>query len=541
MASPKDVQDGLHVPGTVKQLDITAAQLILVPRPSNDVNDPLNWTRRRKLVATVCLHSYVVAVGIASAAIYSVLTPISDETVMTLDQLNAGTGYMFLFFGLGCLVWQPVACKWGKRPVYLLSLLGTLATCVWVPYTRSNGAWIASKILQGFMGAPIESLAEMTVSDIYFTHERGGHIGLYALMLCGASFIAPLIAGFISDGQGWQWVQYWCAIFCAIAFFICFFFMEETNFNRHSVVSSAEKSAYLNNYKEDVEKTLNANGDSDSRSSSSRNESDINLIGTPKKFWQKLKLFDPEQFAPTSIVDMAIRPLVVLVNFPVVAWAGFFYGSTLVQFNILNATTSLILGGTPYDFAPSMVGLSYVGPILGTIVGSMLTGPIADRYCLWVASRNNGVREPEHRLRLAWIMVVVCPCSLILWGVGASESIHWVGLVFGMGLLACTLAMGASIACSYAIDSYKAISAEAMVVVILVRNCMSFAIGYGITPWITNEGLRNCFIEAAFISLALFSTMIPFLRYGKILRRRSAARYYKFVEEGKRAGIHLDL
>lgn len=37
---------------------------------------------------------------------------------------------------------------------------------VWQPYVRSNGEWIATKILQGIFGAPIESLAEITVSDV---------------------------------------------------------------------------------------------------------------------------------------------------------------------------------------------------------------------------------------------------------------------------------------------------------------------------------------------------------------------------------------
>jgi hypothetical protein len=37
-------------------------------------------------------------VGIASAAIYSVLAPISEATGLTINDLNAGTGYMFLFF-----------------------------------------------------------------------------------------------------------------------------------------------------------------------------------------------------------------------------------------------------------------------------------------------------------------------------------------------------------------------------------------------------------------------------------------------------------
>ena len=52
------------------------------------------------------------------------------------------------------------------------------------------------------MGAPIESLCEISITDIYFTHERGAYMGLYALMLAGSSFLAPVLAGFINDGQG---------------------------------------------------------------------------------------------------------------------------------------------------------------------------------------------------------------------------------------------------------------------------------------------------------------------------------------------------
>lgn len=37
---------------------------------------------------------------------------------------------------------------------------------IWVPYTNTNGQWIASKLLQGFFGAPVESLCEISVTDI---------------------------------------------------------------------------------------------------------------------------------------------------------------------------------------------------------------------------------------------------------------------------------------------------------------------------------------------------------------------------------------
>jgi len=40
----------------------------------------------------------------------------------------------------------------------------------------------------------------------YFQHERGTYIGVYAFLLGGSNFFAPIIAGFIADAQGWQWV-----------------------------------------------------------------------------------------------------------------------------------------------------------------------------------------------------------------------------------------------------------------------------------------------------------------------------------------------
>ena len=40
------------------------------------------------------------------------------------------------------------------------------AIVIWVPYANTNGLWIASKLLQGFVGAPVESLCEISVTDI---------------------------------------------------------------------------------------------------------------------------------------------------------------------------------------------------------------------------------------------------------------------------------------------------------------------------------------------------------------------------------------
>jgi hypothetical protein len=105
--------DESTIPGTVHLVDLEGVikgkhaatsqlkDVVLVPAPSSDPDDPLNWSPKRKWLSTVSQSVYTLMVGIASAAIYSVLVPISDDTGLTLADLNAGTGYMFLFFVSG--------------------------------------------------------------------------------------------------------------------------------------------------------------------------------------------------------------------------------------------------------------------------------------------------------------------------------------------------------------------------------------------------------------------------------------------------------
>ena len=113
------------VPGTEHLVDIERTlrakhasgsqdDVVLIPAPSDNPDDPLNWSAKRKLLSTastsLCViyplpcHvltlsiSYNFTIGLTSAAIYSILEPIAESTGLTLGELNAGTGYM---------VWSP--------------------------------------------------------------------------------------------------------------------------------------------------------------------------------------------------------------------------------------------------------------------------------------------------------------------------------------------------------------------------------------------------------------------------------------------------
>jgi len=270
-----------------------------------------------------------------------------------------------------------------------------------------------------------------------------------------------------------------------------------------------------------------------------KSDPDVAASGTtvykPKTYIQKLSLRDKPR--PFHLGRLMLRPLIFL-SFPVVVYAGFSYGSNLVWFNVLNATASLILSAPPYNFSSSIVGLSYVSPLIGVAVAALYSGFLGDRVVLWIARRNKGILESEHRLWLFSASLILVPGGLILWGVGAAHHVQWFGLVFAMGVIAATNTIGVQVSVSYCIDSYKDLSGEAMVTVILIRNTMSFAIGYGVTPWVTNMGYQNAFILAAFAGLAQVCTFFAVVRWGKGWRASSKDRYYRYVKESEVLGVN---
>lgn len=99
-----------------------------------------------------------------------------------------------------------------------------------------------------------------------------------------------------------------------------------------------------------------------------------------------------------------------------------------------------------------------------------------------------------------------------------------------MFLLAGCSTVGVTLSLAYLVDSFREICGDAMSSVILIRNTMSFAIGYGITPWLDGLGLQNCFISVAFVALAVCLVFLPIIMFGKKLRKMKGDSYWREVQ-----------
>lgn len=542
MASRTDL-----VPGTVHLVDVSGEgqdarhdrdqkDIVLVPRPSADPEDPLNWSRGRKMLAISMVYIFTLGVGIPTTLQYSVLAEITQDTGITTDELVRGTGLMFLFLGWACLFWQPIAITYGRRGVYVLSCFLCVPFMVWTAYSKTAGEWYAHRILLGCVASPIESLPALSIPDLFFAHERGTWMGIYVLMLFGSNFTAPLIAGWFDVAFGWRWTMHLGAIISAFAAVILFFFMEETIYIRSTVEgeeleTSTPSTALEPNEKSPSTEHRDAHLETTPTSSST--------FPPPQTYLQKLPLFHPKPGHPTvkQTLTMMCRPLLILFLFPLTTWSGFLYGINLSWYNILNGTASPILSSAPYNWSAGLVGTAYIAPIIGAAFAAVWSGIIADKFAIYLARRNNGVREPEHRLWPLAVSGVISTAGLITWGVGASYGVHWIGLEFGLGMLSFGCITGGSIAISYNIDCFKEIAGESMMTVIIIRNTMGFGFSYAITPWVEAQGVRNCFVTVGMLALVCTGSFLVIVAFGKGLRRMARERYWEYAKTTSVGGL----
>lgn len=109
----------------------------------------------------------------------------------------------------------------------------------------------------------------------------------------------------------------------------------------------------------------------------------------------------------------------------------------------------------PYLFSPSELGLVFLSPLIGSLVGTYLCGPLADMIALRYTQRNDGIREPEMRLPTCIIAAAITFLGAVVLAVTYHYKTHWAGPVIGYGILSAGAQMGATLAMTYSLDCHK--------------------------------------------------------------------------------------
>ncbi|WP_416366449.1 multidrug effflux MFS transporter [Sphingomonas aurantiaca] len=125
------------------------------------------------------------------------------------------TAYVF-GFGIGQLAYGPLADRYGRRPILLVTLVGFVGASIFAASSATFTALICARILQGLMSASTRVLAVAIVRDRYSGRQMAKTVSLAQMIF----FLVPILAP--SIGQVLLGIGPWRFIFYALAGFAAF-------------------------------------------------------------------------------------------------------------------------------------------------------------------------------------------------------------------------------------------------------------------------------------------------------------------------------
>lgn len=338
---------------------------------------------------------------------------VSEELNVSYALLNHSIALAFAGLAVGCWMVIPMAHRFGRRPVYILSCSVQLAGAIWQAKVQSGWEILVSNLVCGLGGAISETVVQMTISDLFFVHERATINALYLLMVYAGAYLGPVAAGYIAVSQGWRWIWWWCVILLAVSLVLLIFAFEESKYIVPITGQPEEACAEVSQGKRDEGLKVPAPTE----------QPEETHVVFPRKLWrQRLALVTPTNI-PLS--QRYYQPFIILITFPAVAYTALMYGALLAWFSILFTTQSQYLVLPPWNFSASGIGLFSISGFIGTVFGAGLGGPINDNCIIMLSKRNGGIYEPEMRLWLNLLPIVLCPTGIFLYGIGlANVSTH---------------------------------------------------------------------------------------------------------------------
>ncbi|KAJ0110309.1 hypothetical protein J7T55_000742 [Diaporthe amygdali] len=216
--------------------------LALLPPPTNDPLDPLNWTRfeRGVILAIVCYAAFL-TVYCTTTTVPSFFL-LQDQFNATYSEVNWSFAIPSLGAAISPLIFTSLGDIYGRRVVLVASSALTLVVtgCATIQ-DISFGGYMTCRFLQGFFAAPACGVSFGIIRDISWDHERGLYTGFWVLSF---DFGFIFVGGFTA-AAGAVWAQYHVAIAFAVLMLLEIFFLPETLYPRDKVLRMVEENANL--------------------------------------------------------------------------------------------------------------------------------------------------------------------------------------------------------------------------------------------------------------------------------------------------------
>ncbi|PHH88193.1 hypothetical protein CDD83_7852 [Cordyceps sp. RAO-2017] len=505
--------------------------IVLIPQPSDDPNDPLNWPLwQRDLITFTLCFAGILAVCLGSILASNTLV-LNAHFGVTLTKTAVLTGYFFLGTGVAAVFCVPSGRVWGKRHLFLIGICLVVLSTAWAGSVgRSYGSMAAARAIQGAGAAPFESLLNAAVGDLYFVHQRGVRMAFTNLAIFGAAFLTPVVAGKATQSLGWPWTFYLVCIFSAATLPLVFLLCPEVAYRRDTPLNldaAVEESRLEPKSPSSAAVASPAADGARSRRPgfvlfpTSSAMQPIGSAATPKKtFLQSLSLFDGRK-TDESYAALLLRPFPLLLN-PAFIWGCLIQGTMIGWTIFIGVLIAVVFIGPPYFWGEVKTGYTYVGPFVGALVGFALAGALADSSVRVLTRLNRGIYEPEFRIWLTLPLLIIGGGGLYGFGLTvediATGKYHYSVPILFFGLQVAGMVIGTVASSLYVVDAYRDKTIEAFTLMIIFKNIFGFILTYYAFDWLVQSGFRLVLVTVASVQVGICLLSIPMYVYGKRIR-----------------------
>ncbi|KAL2148032.1 hypothetical protein VTI28DRAFT_88 [Corynascus sepedonium] len=306
--------------------------LDLEPVPDMTDSDPYNWPKSKKVMNLALIAFHAMMGSFTAAAVQSVFAEIAADLEVSIHRASYMLSLQIAVLGGAPLFWRPLSQRYGRRPIFLLSLICSLVGNVGCAVSPSYATMGLCRAITAFFISPALAMGSGVVTETFFKKERARYMGIWTMMVTLGVPLAPFLLGFAAVRVGYRWIYWILAITNAVQFILYFFLGYETLYRGPAPSPSP-----------------------------------CPPTASTAPYFKQLLSFSRIDRTPLRMWDF-IQPLIFAVR-PCVVIPAAAYAMVFLWGNITMSVETGALFPERFGFDPQQVGLQNIALIVGSLIG----------------------------------------------------------------------------------------------------------------------------------------------------------------------------
>jgi MFS family permease len=150
-----------------------------------------------------------------AASIIPAFEAVAQDLGVSLQRTAYLTSLQIAILGGAPLFWKPLANRFGRRPIFIISLVCSLVGNCGCAKSPSYASMAVCRAIVAFFISPPLAIGSAVVTETFFKKERARFMGIWTLLYTLGVPVSPFIFGFVANNVGYRWIYWILAIVCA--------------------------------------------------------------------------------------------------------------------------------------------------------------------------------------------------------------------------------------------------------------------------------------------------------------------------------------